>query len=471
VIITLARLQGTGEALPGPASTEEEPGKIHHEHRTLYVGARRISPASQRSLETLSGRWGGDGKSVTYYGSADATPLYARLLSAYCDVYGPSILDDSLVNKDGTTITVQDSLTAALGWLTARVELSTLGLVEFQRRNVPHGIPFQVWKDSGTSYVHRDGTIANYDGPIAAVEVQGYAYDALIGAARLYASARPTDAGEWRDAAQATRERLLQHMWMPHEEYFAMGIDRSTTGSPGLIDCVASNGALLLNTGLFEDLSEEERNRYVGGIVRRICGPEFVTDVGIRCRSLVDDGLVDFQDYHGSWAVWAKEGYDIAKGLLRQGMPRLAHQLFARLLNGTNVAGEHVEFLYVSPDQRVHYDFRGKDVRPTTPTEIIGTNLPEAPQAWSVSAMLAIKAWSGLVHEAQRGASQPPSAVPRWARALEDELVSQMPAVAPLRNATECEAAFARRGDFVLNRALGVERDRAAQARRRGVSG
>lgn len=440
MITALARLQGTKEAPAGPSSTEEEPGKIHHEHRSVYVGKRRISPASQRLLEMLSARWGGDGESFTYYGSADATPLYARLLCAYCSLYGPSILDQSLVNKNGATITVQDSLTGALRWLEGNIDESTLGLVEFQRRNVPNGIAFQVWKDSSTSYVHRDRSIANYNAPIAAVEVQGYTYDALIGAAHLHARARPAQARKCRDDANALRERLFKEMWMPHEEYFAMGVDRTAAGAPQFIDCIASNGALLLNTGLFDGMSEQDRNRYVGGIVRKICGPEFVTDVGIRCRSLADDGLVAFQDYHGTWAVWPKEGYDIAKGLLRQGLPRLADQLFARLLNAVNVAGENVEFLYVSPDQRVDYDFRRRDVRRVKPTEIIGTNMPEAPQAWTVSAIMAIK----------QGASQPPAPTPKWARALEDELLAKMPKVAAFRTASECQAAFARRGNFVL---------------------
>jgi hypothetical protein len=37
IILTLARLQGTVDAPVGPHSNEEERGKIHHEHRTLYV--------------------------------------------------------------------------------------------------------------------------------------------------------------------------------------------------------------------------------------------------------------------------------------------------------------------------------------------------------------------------------------------------------------------------------------------------
>src|SRR5207245_1281024 len=75
VVLALSRLQGVVDADPGPRSSEEERGKIHHEHRSLFVDGRRISPRSQRLLERLSELWGGDGATLTYYGSADATPL------------------------------------------------------------------------------------------------------------------------------------------------------------------------------------------------------------------------------------------------------------------------------------------------------------------------------------------------------------------------------------------------------------
>ena len=184
VILTLAALQGVRDAPIGPQSNEEEPGKIHHEHRSLYIGSRRISPASEALLRTLAGQWGGDEESVIYYGSVDATPLFARLVVDYCRVYGDSLLGASYKRRDGRDATVRDALASAVDWITRRMDASDLGFVEFLRRN-PAGIPFQVWKDSGTSYVHADGALANWDAPIAAVEVQAYAYDALLGVGEL----------------------------------------------------------------------------------------------------------------------------------------------------------------------------------------------------------------------------------------------------------------------------------------------
>ena len=456
IILTLARLQGTVDAPVGPHSNEEERGKIHHEHRTLYVDGRRIPAESERLLREQAIRWGGDETSLTYYGSVDATPLFVRLVARYCASHGEANLADRVARRDGGQATVRESVLAAVHWITAKMDASPLGLVEFQRRN-PQGIPFQVWKDSNTSYIHRDGSLANSDAPIAAVEVQGYAYNALLGAARLF----ETRAAEWRDRAQALRERIIRNLWMPAENYFAMGMDRGGGGRARWIESIASNGALLLDTALFDGLPAADL--YVAGLVRRICSPDFMTEAGIRCRSASEGGLVDFQDYHGDWTVWMKETFDVARGLERQGLPLLARQIGIRLLNAVNTAGAHIEFLYVSPDQRVMYDFRARDLRSAEPEVITGTNQPEAPITWTVTAALALKSWLGSKRkffgttDAQDADS--------WRQTLEAEVLEQVPELAVHRTSAELRSAYARRGDFVLDLEGGVQRDRRARAR------
>jgi len=459
IILTLARLQGTVDAPIGPNSNEEERGKIHHEHRTLYVDGRRIPLASEHLLKELAGRWGGDETSLTYYGSVDATPLFVRLVARYCATHGESILAETVTRRDGGQITVRGSVLAAMDWVTARMDSSPLGFVEFQRRN-PDGLPFQVWKDSNTSYIHDDGALANSNAPIAAVEVQGYAYDALLGAARFFEDR----AVEWRDRAQALRERVIRDYWMPGQSYFAMGLDRDAGGRPRWIESIASNGALLLDTALFDGLPAADV--YVGGLVRRICSPDFVTEVGIRCRRASEVGLVDFQDYHGEWTVWMKETFDIAKGLARQGLRRLSRQFGIRLINAVNVAGAHVEFLYVSPDQRVMYDFRARDLRTAEPEVIVGTNRPEAPITWTVTAALALKWWLGSNREFRAAAGVSDGDL--WRQALEVEVLADVSPLAVHRTSAELRSAYARRGNFVLDLERGAERDRLARARGRG---
>ena len=145
------------------------------------------------------------------------------------------------------------------------------------------------------------------------------------------------------------------------------------------------------------------------------------------------------------------------KGLHRQGLHGLARRVGVRLLNAVNVAGANVELLYVSPDGRVHYDFADRDPLTAAPAEIAATTVPEAPQAWTVTAALALK-WSGRWPAG--------GAVTRARAALDAEVLREVPEVHALRTSAELGAAYERRGDFVLNRALASERDRAARAGR-----
>jgi len=455
-ILTLASLQGVREAPIGLHSNEEEPGKIHHEHRSLYVGSRRISATSEVLLRELASRWGGDVASLTYYGSVDTTPLYVRLVVDWCKAHGDALLALRFTRRDGRTATVRDSLVAAVDWMTKNMDRSDLGLVEFCRRN-PDGIPFQVWKDSGTSYVHTDGTLANWEAPIAPVEVQAYAYDALLGAGELL------DQADWRERAIGLRERTLKDLWMTDQAYFAMGMDRRANGRPRRIESLASNGALALDTRLFDGLPDA--SDYVAPLVRQICGPDFVTAVGIRCRAKSQAGLVGFQDYHGAWTVWPKETFAAVRGLERQGLPRLAHQLGNRLLNAVNLARGNVEFLYVSLDGLVMYDFQERDVRTAETVSIVGTNQPESPAAWTVSAAVALKAWYG------QGMSLHVHAPPTdaWRRQLEAAAIAAMRDVAAFGTRAEIDHAYATRGDFILDIEKGRAMDRRARSTHRGT--
>jgi hypothetical protein len=461
VILELCRLQGVRDAPIGPHSNEEERGKIHHEYRTLIVGGRRIAPRQEEILRALGARWGGEGDSLTYYGAIDATPLFVRLIHRYVSAHGRAILEERITGRDGAEASVAEKLLAAVAWIERRLDSSEIGMLECLRRN-PDGIPFQYWKDSGTSYLHRDGTIADWSQPTAAVEVQAYAVDALLGVADLFGAERPGHAEVWQGRARVLRDGVIDRMWMPRDQYLAMGVDRDPQGRPRWIDSIASNAALTLDTALFDGLPGAEE--YVAAIARRICGPGFVTEAGLRCRTVEEDPLTDFQDYHGVWAVWMREALDVLKGLNRQGLFAAARALGVRTLNAVNTAGDNVEFLYASPDGRVMYDYRPKEVADPGATEILATNHPEQGQGWTVVASMVVKHWFWSGHwPAETGAPDPE---PR--SGLDAELASAMPPAELLGSRAEIAAAYARRGRFVVNQEVGLERDLAARARGRG---
>jgi hypothetical protein len=228
------------------------------------------------------------------------------------------------------------------------------------------------------------------------------------------------------------------------------------------VGSIASNAALLLDSRLFDQLAGADE--YVEPLARRICSPEFVTEAGIRCRSVEEAGLVDFQDYHGTWTVWMKETFDVVKGLHRQGLTGSAGQLGRRLLNAVNVAGANLEFLYVSPAGDVMYDHHESNLRGGE-VEIAGTNYPEVGIGWSVAAALALKHWFGAGLDLYGAASGVDSRLRR--PKLDLAIGASMPQISALGTASEVQAAFGRRGDFVVNQALGRARDQEARARRR----
>jgi glycogen debranching enzyme len=394
VILRLAELQGTRTNV----TIGEEPGKIHHEYRALVMDGRPVAAESVRIFHALAREWhlaGSDAglralTELVNYFTVDATPLYVRLVERYCRRHGDGFLKARYVPRhagSGEATTIRDSVRAAGEWVARKIEESDIGLLEWWRKT-PWEHRFQAWKDGATSYLHEDGSFANYDGPIASIEVQGLAYDALLAAGALF----PDDPLSRRYAglASALRDATLARLWMPEHEYFAMALDRDPhSGAVRQVRLLTSNGASVLDSGLFDRLAPEERDRYVEPVVRRVFGHEFLTPAGVRCTSLRYKDLQDYPSYQSSYTIWHKESYDIAKGLRRQGFPRLAGELEARLLNTVHLAGAK-EFVYVLPDNRVDYG-PVASVAPAETIELAATNHPENDQAWTVAAALACK--------------------------------------------------------------------------------
>lgn len=133
---------------------DAEPGKILHEMRDGEMAALGEIPFGR------------------YYGSADATPLFVVLAAAYFERTSDRELIDQLWGP----------ILMALQWMEKSGDRDGDGFIEYARRSST-GLVQQGWKDSYDSVFHDDGTLAS--GPIALCEIQGYAYQAWRGAARL----------------------------------------------------------------------------------------------------------------------------------------------------------------------------------------------------------------------------------------------------------------------------------------------
>lgn len=387
VIITLGRLQGTQFSI----QNEEEPGKILHEYRTTNF-AGQVVPEHTLGLmrKLMEERGETPAETMLHYDTFDATPLYIRLVQKYTDRYGDGILSEAFTNKDGDERTVWDSVVAATDWLVGKLQQRDDRLLAYRRMNgggpdtnMRGSIENQIWKDSRTSHLFSDGTLPNFNHDVVSIELQGYTYDALLYAARLF----PALSDKFMQLAGQVQKSTLG-LWMPEEQYFAQGIATHYTGEERLLDTLTSDGALILDSKLLADLPETSRDMFVNGIEKMIMGPEFATRAGIRCRALRHANLLPFVDYHGSLAVWAKETKDIAAGLGNYG--RIAGDIALRqtILRSFQTAGNFYELFYADTDGTVYYDPLEGVARFSSPTAGEPLPVPEPGQAWSISAAI-----------------------------------------------------------------------------------
>jgi glycogen debranching enzyme len=350
-------------------------------------------------------------------------------LGTFCERNGTEILKRPVHLRSGHQITMLLCAENALDWLLKQLNSSESGLVEYLRRN-PHGIENQVWKDSKEFYVHTNGQLANHSRPIASIEVQGIAYDALMAAAKLL----PNKAEQLTQRAHQLRDRTISLLWQLPQEYFALGSDYDDFGSLRIIETLTANPAALLDTGIFDDLEDTERQRYITAIIRKIMSPEFLTDAGIRSRALSEAKLIPFWDYHGSFVSWPKETYDIAKGLKRQGFPYLAMQLENRLINLVRRSRSYPEFVYVDQYGRVLADAPARHDHGDV-VLVDSTNKPEQIQAWTVSALLAISL--SRPRKVRLKVQQQP-----WQQELERRLLISIPEVKPMLSSQTLKARY-----------------------------
>lgn len=385
ILLTMARLQGvTTDNL-----SEEEPGKIHHEYRAMTFDGVTVSEHSNSVLRQLQQVWGGVGTDyMTYYGSHDATPLYVRLLTNYAKRYGPEILRENYTAKDGQTRVMSESLRAAGDWIVKKIKDSSTGLLEYKRIN-PNGLVNQAWKDSATSYLHKDGSLPDFDCGIASIELQGYAYDALVGLA--HHSLQTVDkVGSLLKLAEEIQYHTLETLWMEDELFFAEAAYRDKSGNIRQVDTLTSNAGLLLDSRLLHTLPDERRHYYVYNLAKILASEQFITNAGIRSRAIKHSKIPAFIDYHGSYTIWPKETNATARGLHNHGLHTLAMQFENRLINAVLSAGEFYEFFYADLDGKVWFDHNGAMTHFNSMSPGGNLPVPEAGQAWTISAVLRI---------------------------------------------------------------------------------
>jgi len=354
----LARYQGTKV----DERTEEEPGKIFHEFRRGELA--RLGEIPHRP----------------FYGSVDATPLFALVFAETVKWTGDRTLWRELL----------PAVERALEWCDgAHGDPDRDGYVEYGAR--PSEMRNQGWKDSVMSLSYPDGRWA--DLPAALVEVQAYVYAAKIGLADLCAQggdARRAD--QLRGEARELAERFERDFWMDDEGCYAQALDarkeqvRAVTSSAG--------------HALWGGIAGPDRARRVAA---RLMQPDMFTGWGIRTLSSLYPTYNPMSYHNGS--VWPHDTALVADGFARYGLREEATALSEGLLEAAK------RF----PNGRLPELFCGfaRDLRfSSRPADYLAAC---SPQAWSAGVVfLVLRTMLGLSPDLERRRLVVDPALPPW---------------------------------------------------------
>jgi glycogen debranching enzyme len=271
------------------AFRDAQPGKIMHETRKGEVTSLGELPFGR------------------YYGGVDTTPLFVALAGAYADRTGDMAFIDTL----------WPSLEAAIGWMDEFGDSDGDGLIDYQRSE-GLGLHNQGWKDSMDSVFHADGRFP--DGPIALVEVQGYAFLAYRKMAGLAERRGDHDSAvRWRARAEQLREAVERRFWMEDLGTYGIAID-----GEGLLCRVRSSNPGHL---LFCGLPSPDRARRVA---QQLMSAPFDSGWGIRTLG-VGEARYNPMSYHNG-SVWPHDTALCVAGMARygerDGVVRLLSNLF-----------------------------------------------------------------------------------------------------------------------------------------------
>tara|TARA_R110001606_G_scaffold12306_9_gene53409 strand:+ start:65351 stop:67498 length:2148 start_codon:yes stop_codon:yes gene_type:complete len=333
-----------------------------------YLAARQATETSafQDSTpgkimhETRGGEMSGLGEVPfhLYYGGVDTTPLFIALAGAYARRSG----DLDLIRE------LWPNLLAAAEWMRDHGDSNGDGLIDYARA-ADTGLSNQGWKDSEDSIFHSDGSFPK--GPVALLEVQGYAYAAWRAMADLGRRLGDHRARGWLERAELLRAKVEDLFWMEDEGFYAIALD----GDRAPCGAIGSNAGHLLFTGL------PSRERALK-VTQRMLSGEFRTGWGLRTLAR---GQVRFNpmSYHNG-SVWPHDTAIGAAGMAHYGERDAVSLLMGEIYS----AASHF-------DMRLPELFCGFERQPGEPP--IAYPVACLPQAWAAgSVFLMMQAVLGL---------------------------------------------------------------------------
>jgi glycogen debranching enzyme len=281
---------------------------------------------------------------------------------------------------------------AAAGWLLRALRTGPVPHLVWVGMNDRDS--FTIWTDSPNAFSSPEGRLARP--PVAPLQLQAQAYDALCSLAQCAASVPELrlDPDELLAEAQQLRRAVLDSLVI--ESKHGLQVAAAAESRNGRLVPLASRTVSVgfaLVSGLLDGPALGELRE---ALVRQLFSSEMSSAFGIVGRARDEVRFEPF-DYHSQ--VWGFAVHQVARGLERSGYPLLARELNARVMRQTrdgllpeNVgAGAEPELAYCPHLLRVTR--LAPDGRPTVTTK----ERPPAPYAaWTAAAVRAID------HDAKR---------------------------------------------------------------------
>jgi glycogen debranching enzyme len=213
---------------------------------------------------------------------------------------------------------LRHNVDAALGWLDRKLAEGQ-GYVTYDGL-ADGGEPVnQSWRDSGTGVLREDGSYPVP--PLALVEVQGYAFQAMtLVASLLHRTGESKRAERLEAAAAELQQRFLDKFWMKAEGCYCLALEHGGYQ----VASVTSNAAQVLWTGIANP-------DHAAGIAQRIMQPDMFSGWGVRTLS-ADHAAFDPLAYQQG-SVWPFDNALIVSGLRRYGQNSAALRVTAATLD------------------------------------------------------------------------------------------------------------------------------------------
>jgi glycogen debranching enzyme len=208
----------------------------------------------------------------------------------------------------------------ALAWLDGPGDMDGDGFIEYVRAEST-GLANQGWKDSHDSIFHADGRLA--EGPIALVEVQGYAYAAKLAGAACAAALGLTGRSEAL-IAQAERFRSLfeERFWCEDIGLYALALDGKK------VPCrVRTSNA---GHALWSGITSPERS---AAVASALLDTDFFSGWGVRTVARGEARYNPMSYHNGS--IWPHDNALLAQGLARTGAKQGVAEIFDALIQAT----------------------------------------------------------------------------------------------------------------------------------------